>query len=274
MAGFIQRRQIGVEYEDVRVAIADEAYLADVVAVVLLGQAQHAANLINELDTVSPAFLTNDLVDSAIEKVRIASGNADEIKARTEHRDGLLFEILSWIGLIEANSGKFFIARDPHLGATTQGLDGLLLHLDPHRRSVKRTVILEDKCSTNPRKTFRSKVMPAFKDHHAMKRSPDLVAAAASLLRELPDASQAVAQSAAVLDLKRRGYRASLAIDSVFDTKKSRQKLFEGYEELSGLSAADREGDGFVVGQDLRRWFHRFAQRVDAVLQAQRVTIV
>lgn len=267
MAGFRADRRSTPTYEDVSWTIEDEDYLADVVAVVALGQASHAATLISRLDPVAAAFSTAELRDAAISSLEIDDGTEEEMASRRWQRDGLLFEVLSWAALVETHVGEHFLVRAPHLGSTTQGLDGLLLELDSDSLDIRRTVILEDKCSEHPRRTFRSQVMPAFHSHHRNERAPDLVATAANLLSRLVDGSGAVMRASAVLDLSRRGYRASLAIDPTFDASPSRRNLFNGYDSLAGMLAANREGGGFVVGEDLRTWFDQFALRVRRALE-------
>lgn len=266
MVGFVGQRRSSPDYEDIRWTINDEDYLAGIVAVVALGQASHAATLIAALEPMAPAF-SNDLLRSvAISKLEIQPGTQTEMVARRAHRDGLLFEVLSWIALVENHVGDRYLVRDPHLGATTQGLDGLLLEMDPGLNEVVRTIIIEDKCSKNPRSTFQSKVLPAFKGHHSNERAPDLVASASSLLGRLSDPTSAVKRAAAVLDISRRGYRAALALESGFDASDQRQDLFNGYDSLVGMDPANREGSGFVVGDDLRPWFEQFAGRVREAL--------
>lgn len=271
MAGFIAERRSRAKYEDVRWTIADEDYLAEVVAIVALGQAAHAASLIAALEPMAPVFNTDQLRTMALAKLQIQPGTDSQIEARRWHRDGLLFEVLSWIALLETYPGERYLIRDPHLGATTQGLDGLLLELNAGLDELVRTVIVEDKCSENPRSTFQSKVLPAFQEHHANKRAPDLVATAASLLGRLADSRTAVERAAAVLDLRRRGYRGSLALETEYDASSRRDGLFAGYDSLEGMVPANLEGGGFVVGEELRTWFDGFARRVQAKLVTMEV---
>jgi hypothetical protein len=262
LPGFQHVRTSTPTYDDVQWKIDDEDHLARLVAVVALGQARHAAMLISALDPVAPAFSSQQLRDAAIATVEIRPGTKEQEDARRWQRDGLLFEVLSWIALIESHTGGQFLIRDPHLGSTTQGLDGLLLELNASRDLVTRTVIVEDKCSENPRRMFQSQVMPAFRDHHANLRAPDLVATAASLLSRLPDPGMAVQRASAVLNIASRGYRASLAIEEQFDSSANRSNLFNGFEDLEGMEPENREGGGFVVGSELRPWFEQFAARV------------
>jgi hypothetical protein len=268
VAGFLGVRTSTPTYEDVRWTIEDEDYLAQIVAVVALGQAQHAAALIATLDPIAPAFNTEALRSAALASLEVMPGTPDQILARTWQRDGLLFEVLSWIALIEASETGEVLVRDPHLGSTAQGLDGLVLELEAGGAAIARTVIVEDKCSEKPRRTFQGLVLPAFQDHHNNERSPDLVATAANLLGRLADPTTAVQRAQAVLDINRRAYRASLALETRFDSSPKRGRLFKGYDTLSGIPPGNREGGGFVVGDELRPWFEQFAGQVRGKLEA------
>ena len=225
LSGFRAQRRSEGTHEDVHWTIEDEDYLADVVALVALGQARHAAALISTLSPIETVITQEQLRNAAISRVEIEPGTPQQEAARRWQRDGLLFEILSWIALVETHIGKHYLILDPHLTSTTQGLDGLLLELDPETLDVIRAVIVEDKCSEHPRRTFRELVMPAFEEHHANGRAPDLVAAAASLLHHLEGPEAATSRASAILDINLRGYRASIALESGFESSHQRPSL-------------------------------------------------
>jgi hypothetical protein len=62
--------------------------------------------------------------------------------------------IEAWIAARQI-AGPAVLLKDPHLKSTTQGIDGLMIELDPGTSQVTRATICEDKCSENPRKMFR-----------------------------------------------------------------------------------------------------------------------
>lgn len=155
--------------------------------------------------------------------------------------------------------------RDPHIKSTTQGIDGLMIELTSSASEVSCATIFEDKCSEDPRRIFRNDVMKAFIDHHQNFRGPDLVAAAAALIKESGmDGTAAVKAAARVLDLAYRRYRASLAVTADHDFEQARAALFKGYDKLSGVNAEQRLGATFIVNGDLRGWFDTLASRVIA----------
>ena len=157
--------------------------LARIIAIIAMGQAAHAARIINGLLPVEPALDHEALRANAKRQLTVAGTTAEQKQVRRYHRDGLIFEAISWAAARQQTGGKALL-RDPHVSATTQGLDGLMIEMDAEQAEVTRATIFEDKCSENPDNTFRYKIMPAFKAHHKDARASDLVATAAALLEK------------------------------------------------------------------------------------------
>lgn len=240
---------------DVRV----EEYLARAIAIVSMGQSLHAANIIRNFHPAEPAFIDISLFDDARASLQI-SGTTDKQRNTSRwHRDGFIFEVISWIAIQKTSSPRSLM-KSPHIKSTTQGLDGLLLELYDSSSEIIRATICEDKCSENPQNTFRYKVLPAFKRYHKGERARELVAEAASLLEKIcQDGTEATKAAAQVLALNTRRYRAALAIEKKFDSREEREKLFERFDELEGITQRQRAGATFVVEGDLREYFDRLA---------------
>lgn len=242
--------------------------LAKLVAIVAMGQATYAAHIIKELSPASPAFTNVDLKGEAIIKLTVQEGKQTQ---RTGYprwqRDGLIFEIISWIAARQLFGVSAYL-KDPHISSTSQGLDGLMIEMVPGQNEIARTTIFEDKCSDNPRDTFSQKVIPAFIDRHKNKRSAELIASAASLIKlsGIDDLS-AIRAANRVLDIKYRRYRASLAVTTVFDTDDQRRELFKGYDTLTEIESIQRMGACFVVGDNLRDWFDELSGRAISFLE-------
>jgi len=242
--------------------------LAKLVAIIVMGQATYAAHIIRELSPASPAFTNADLRGEAIIKLTV-----QEIKQthRTGYprwqRDGLIFEVISWIAARQRFGVSAYL-KDPHISSTSQGLDGLMIEMVPGQNEISLTTIFEDKCTDNPRDTFSQEVISAFLDRHKNKRSAELIASAASLIKlsGIDDLS-AIRAANRVLDIKFRRYRASLAVTTDFDTEVQRQKLFKGYDKLTEIESFQRVGASFVVGDNLRDWFDELAGRAVAYLK-------
>lgn len=238
----------------------DETQLARLIAIIAMGQAVYAAHILQELLPAAPAFNNEDLRREA--KIHLTVEDDKKIP-RTGYprwqRDGFIFEAISWIAARQV-CGERALLKDPHVSATSQGLDGLMIELSADNSKVERTTVFEDKCTENPRETFRESVIPAFLERHQNKRSAELVAAASILLRMAGiDDNSAARLAAAVMNRKQRSYRVAFALTERHDTPKERRKLFKGYDALDGISAEQRIGAGLIIPGELREWFDALA---------------
>ncbi|MEK3985085.1 hypothetical protein MHB77_17075 [Paenibacillus sp. FSL K6-3166] len=236
--------------------------LAKTIALIALGQAEHAAEIISQIGLTVPVHTISEFYQEAREQLRIRGNTPKEIEVSHYHRDGFLFECISWIVACQVADENTYL-KDPHISSTTQGLDGLIIQMDPVEKIVLHTTICEDKCTQNPRDTFRNKVMIAFKEHHQNKRGRDLLANAITLIKQSGLTGTAATLAAArVHDKTYRSYRAALTVNSDISTAEERQKLFKGYEGLTDISQLQRIGATFIVIGDLREWFQELADRV------------
>ena len=250
-----------------RWAAHDGTSLAQLIAIIAMGQAAYAAYILRELLPASPAFSDADLRQEA----RIKMTVQDDIKTpRTGYprwqRDGLIFEAISWIAARQTY-GTDVLLKDPHLSATSQGLDGLMIELSDDKSKVVMTTIFEDKCTDDPRNTFLKKVIPAFLDRHKNKRSAEIVATASVLLRMSGiDAGASAKLAANVMDHTQRRYRAAFALPKDRDSQAERQKLFNGYDVVNDLGQDRRVGASLIVEGKVRDWFDSIAAQAIAYL--------
>jgi hypothetical protein len=247
----------------------DETRLARLTAIIAMGQAAYAAHVLKDLVPATPAFTDDDLCREA--KVRLTVQEGGKLP-RTGYprwqRDGFIFEVISWIAMRQ-NHGELALLKDPHLSATSQGLDGLMIELANDKSNVVSTTVSEDKCTENPREMFVQKVIPALLDRHRNNRSAELVAAASVLLRIAGiDEAAAARLSAAVMDRNQRRYRAAFALTDKHDSQKEREALFKGYDALDGISKNQRIGASLIVTGKLREWFDGLALQAIAYLDA------
>jgi hypothetical protein len=238
----------------------NETQLSSLIAIIAMGQAAHASHILKELLPATPAFLQDDLCSAAIVMLTVQEDGAKpRMGYPRAQRDGFIFEAISWIAARQAH-GPLALLKDPHVSATSQGLDGLMIELASDKSKVIMTTVFEDKCSDNPRDMFRDKVIPAFLERHHNKRSAELVATASVLLRMAGIDEAAAAQlSAAVMDRNQRRYRAAFALTNKYDSQEERAKLFRGYDILDGVSKNQRIGASLIVNGKLREWFDALA---------------
>lgn len=234
--------------------------LAALVAIIAMGQVAQASYILTELAQAAPAYTDTDLKNEA--KIRLTVQD-NKTTPRTgyprEHRDGFIFEVVSWIAARKFHS-KLVYMKDPHISTTSQGLDGLMVELSVDKSKIERITIFEDKCSDNPRDAFTRKVIPAFLDRHRNKRSAEIIAAASVLLRIAGISDGHAAQlAAAVTDRKTRRYRAAFAVTDEYDNQKKRGELFAGYDKIEDIEAEQRLGACLIVPPNLRDWFDKLA---------------
>jgi hypothetical protein len=236
-----------------------------------MGQATHAAHILKELLPATSAFTHGDLCNEA--KIRLTvqeNGRTPRMGYPRFQRDGFIFEVISWVAARQ-NHGKLALLKDPHVSATSQGLDGLMIELADDKSKVVMTTVFEDKCTENPRDTFREQVIPALLERHQNKRSAEFVAAASTLLRTAGiDELAAARLSAAVMDCTQRRYRAAFALTKDHDSQKKRAKLFKGYDALGGIPRDQRVGASLIVSGNLRDWFDSLASQAIAYLDELR----
>ncbi|WP_313396085.1 hypothetical protein [Sphingobacterium multivorum] len=178
---------------------------------------------------------------------------------RKYHRDGFIFEAISWI-VARMSSSPDALLRDPHIGATTQGLDGLMIELNAAKDDIIATTVFEDKCSGDARTIFRSQTLPALKLHHQESRK--IIESAIPLLRQQFRAGAINAMAAKAIALNLRKYRSSLTILPSEDNQTDRVRIFKGYNGLAGITQNDRLGCTLITSTDIRDWFENFAQKV------------
>ena len=172
-----------------------------------------------------------------------------------------MFEAISWIAARQVY-GRTAYMKDPHVSATSQGLDGLILELSGDKTQIDRTTVLEDKCTDNPVSTFKYKVIPAFRDRHNNNRSAEIIATATVLLGKAGiDDGAAARLAAAVTDRTKRRYRAAFAVTTDLDSEDGRKKLFAAYNEIGDIEQAQRLGACLVVPPELRVWFDKLAEQ-------------
>ncbi len=248
--------------------VENEDQLARLIAIVVMGQAAQAAHIIDELLPAVPAFTFDALKQEAIIKftVQELAQNPRTGYPRTQ-RDGLIFEIISWIAAKQVSGDKCFL-KDPHTNSTSQGLDGIMIELNEDGNEILKSTIFEDKCTDNPRDTFTQKVIPGFLDRHGNTRNAELIAAAATLI-QLSGVSnvQAMSMVRKVIDNSNRQYRAGFALTQDFDTEEAQKALFKGYKKIKDIKQEQRIGASLIVNGKLRDWFDALATKIIAYIE-------
>lgn len=234
--------------------------LAALVSMIIMGQSSHAAYIINELQPTLPVISIGQLKQEAIIKLSVQEKKKfPRIGYPRWQRDGLVFEAISWIAAHQTHGTNTYM-KEPHVNATSQGLDGLILKLSDDKTQIAQTTIIEDKCTDNPRDTFLQDVIPTFVSRHSNERCAEIISAAAALLKQASISEHDVIRmSAAVTNKSIRSYRASFALSKDYDSQTERAKLFKNYNRVESLSQSQRVGASFITDADMRNYIDHIA---------------
>lgn len=243
---------IGERWETV-----DQPKLARLIAIMAMGQASYAGHILETLSPAEPAINTAQLRAEA--KIKLTVEEPAKVPRGGYprwQRDGLIFEAISWLAARQAHPGV--LLKAPHVSATSQGLDGLMIELKEDKSGVSRTTIFEDKCTEDARSMFLAKVIPEFRRRHNNERSAEIISTAVALIMTAGvDEVAATKYASAVTDQKLRRYRASFAV--TVDSQDERQTLFADYNRIEEIVAEQRVGASFIVPPQLRDWFDALA---------------
>jgi hypothetical protein len=237
--------------------IGDENELAERIALVAVGQSRHVAKILSGV-AGAPAPTTAATRNAAIKLLTVPAG------ADPWHRDGWLFQTMSWLVASQANPNA--LLRAPHMILAHKGFDGLQLELDDVDGGVTAAVIFEDKATDHPRQTIKNEVWPDFEALEAGERENVLTADVSSLLstRAGIDTDKAIEQ---VIWNQVRRYRVSITVGSAHSTPIGRQRLFKGYDSVAVGALQRRRGEIIHIPQ-LRPWMASLAAKSIAILNA------
>jgi hypothetical protein len=241
--------------------VADPDELAEGCAQILIGRALHAAMI---LDGVHPPG-TPPMISAALkEKLRLELHPQSDPKIW--HRDGLLFEIISWVAArITATANEAI--SDPHLKATNQGTDCVKVTIDLASRTLSLATIYEYKCTTNWRQLFAGDVIAAFREYLTGERDNQLAQSAITLLIGLgfTPAERGAAYDR-LIQQRPLAFQASLTVAPSGFTAEQRLALFTGYDAIAG--GVETRGGNTLPLDDVRAWFAAFSDRVWAKIEA------
>jgi hypothetical protein len=244
----------------------DEATLARLIAIMAMGQASYAGHILETLIPAEPAINTAQLRIEAKMKLTVEEPPKTPRAGYPRwQRDGLIFEAISWLAARQVYPGV--LLKTPHVSATSQGLDGLMIELKADKTGISRTTVFEDKCTDDARGTFLGKVIPEFQKRHNNERSAEIISTAVALIMTSGvDEVTATQFASAVTDQALRRYRASFAV--TVDSQAERKKLFADYNRIKTIKADQRVGASFVVPPKMRDWFDTLAAQAIGYLDS------
>ena len=243
--------------------INDEKRLAELIARVALGQASHVDKIMCGVVGGLQAPVFSSAIPSAIRMLTVPSG------ADPWHRDGWMFQIMSWLAARIANPDA--LLNPPQMILAQKGFDGLQIDFDPST-GISAVVIFEDKATENPRETIHDDVWPEFE---AFERGDDtnvLTAEVVGLLERQPnvDAYTVIQQ---VVWKNVRQFRVSITIGDSHASNKGHVRLFKDYDTTVPGDIKRRRGETFHV-RDLRKWMEDLASQALNYLSTLKATHV
>ncbi len=230
--------------------IEDDDELAELVARVALGQYRYVQRVLAETDCSK--FAPSPTALEGAKKLLTATDEAGPW-----HRDGWLFQVISWIAGNLQNEDA--LIAPPQMIHAHKGFDGLHVHIDNTTGLVLSVVICEDKATDNPRGMIRDNVWTEFKALEQGERDNELVSEVSTLLDKLPDLDpdQAVQE---IFWKEARAFRVSITVGDDHGDEAGRRKLFKGYKRAVGGNVARRRAETLHI-DDLRKWMRRIAKK-------------
>ncbi|WP_043832802.1 hypothetical protein [Muricoccus aerilatus] len=247
-----------VDHDDLchgwRWIIEDEKELARKVAMVALGHHRHVASILTGIDGAVPP-LRKEAAKAVTNMLTVPPGSDPW------HRDGWVFQTISWIAAHRTEKGV--VARAPHLVLAHKGFDGMQLRLDGTGTSVTALVVFEDKATSNPRKTVSSDVWDGIRALERGERMPELVQDATTMLeaqqRHFPQLDVDAAIATILWD-EVRHYRVSITTSNTHAEDADRKRLFSGFDAVAPGDRSRRRADTMHFDA-LREWMEDFCAK-------------
>ncbi len=233
--------------------VADDALLVELIAKLLAGRSTHVARVLRSIPNTSVTIPTQ-IRDRWIRTLRSPTVRSPE----SYHRDGLLFQLISWIAAYKTYSYESLI-RPPHTIMAHKGLDNLILapattdaQASPSASDL-RIIVCEDKATENPRDTIRDEVWRSFKDFELGAHDHEMIPDIALLLGDV----QADNTDARIDTLfsHQKHYRVALALDA-----DPTPNIFAGFEiTVPGPGTDRRRAEYLRTPRPLRDWMQELS---------------
>lgn len=260
------------------------ATLVEIIAYLYLRQEENAVRVINTLEPrrrarkgrvaenvieklTAPKQEDVDLLRTGNEKQKVAAQH--RIDTAIIHRDGLLFQHISWIVARLASPHGYMTS--PHVRQADKGFDGFIIEFDAKTKGLNRIVLCEDKASDAPRGLIKSKVWPDVASIRRGERDDEILADLVTLLKSVPDIdAEATVDEVFWEDV--REFRVAVATGEDIRNKAGDfLHLVAGFEEVAGGSIASRSA-GVMAFKNVRSGLDVLAAEV--VLKVKEISSV
>ena len=228
------------------------------------GEAGLFGNSVQNAITLLKVNLADIAADLLSSDPDVRSKAEKKREVRISHRDGLLFQHVSWL----AARMKFPSAKTtpPHVRQADKGFDGFLVEYDAAQDAVSKIVLCEDKASTDPRALVTSRVWPEIRSIVACERDLEILDALTALLDNVPEAHREKLIKDIIWD-RARCFRVALAVGPNDIKNGSYTHLFDGFDAQVSGDVETRQGEVMPL-PDVRQYLDDLAKKVIAELEA------
>ena len=216
-----------------------------------------AENVVDKLTAPKPADL--DLLISGNEEQRKTA--EDRIKTSIWHRDGLLFQHVSWIAARKSIPNGYMTS--PHVRQADKGFDGFIIQFDSANKQLERVILCEDKASSSPRSLITKSVWNEIKAIVRGERDDEVLADLATLLKAVPGLSAEGTEDLvdAIFWDQVRQFRVSVATGEDHRRVGGFEYLVNGFETVAPGPLPTRMG-GVMAFEDVREGLQLLATEV------------
>ena len=224
-------------------AVEHEAAFIEAIAWLYVQRQSHATAIIHEIDPGNVNFVGKE-IDNAIDALHYKTADiaadlqstdaevkakaAKKLTARVSHRDGLLFQHISWLAArIQYPDAE---ATAPHVRVADKGFDGFLIERPAGASALSRVILCEDKASTNPRPIITGQVWPEILEILDGQKDREIVAAVMALLSNLPSAEREQIIGSTIWGRVKQ-FRVALAAGADQLKDESYLHLFDGFDQ-------------------------------------------
>ena len=179
------------------------------------------------------------------------------------HRDGLLFQHVSWVAARMAVPNGYMTA--PHVRQADKGFDGFIIELDDDGEEIARIVLCEDKASKSPRGLITSNVWTDIEAILRGDRDDEILADLVTLLKSVPgiDAETAIDE---VFWEGAREFRVAVATGENQRKDGDFKHIVAGFKAVAGGSKSSRSA-GVLAFDEVRKGLALLAGEVAAKVE-------
>lgn len=271
-------KSTGYRFSEWSITESDREKLVEILAFLYLRQEKNALHIINSLEP-ERRLPKGKVAENVIKKLTAPkqkdveaaeSGSPEEKKAAKKrietsiwHRDGLLFQHISWIVARQAMPLGYMTS--PHVRQADKGFDGFIIELDDSQKKIERIVLCEDKASEKPRTLIKSSVWPEIESIIRGDRDDEILADLTTLLKSVPDidAESAVDE---IFWEGARHFRVSVATGENRRKSGSFVHIVDGFEKVV-TGTVEKRAAGVLPFDDVRKGLDFLAREVIAKVE-------